>query len=82
MKLKTHHKQKIPLLSVRQKKIFDVINQDINGLTYREIAKKMKMEINSICPRVNEMKNLGLIESKEKRECSITKKLAKVWVIT
>ena len=48
---------------------------DKKGISLQEIKKITGIEINAVSGRVNDLKNEGLLETIEKRKCSITDRL-------
>lgn len=49
--------------------------------TDKEIAEKLNRPINTVTPRRNELVKQGIVEEKERRECSITGHRAIAWGI-
>jgi len=60
-------------------KIFWVVEEHFNihnkGLSLREIASMTNYDINAVSGRVNDLKKEGVLETEEKRKCTITKRL-------
>jgi len=60
-------------------KIMYVVREHYNihneGISLREIASFTKFDINAVSGRVNDLKKDELLETTEKRRCSITKRL-------
>lgn len=48
-------------------------------MTNREISKVLDWEINTVTPRVNELRKMGFIEEMGKRDCRISGMNAYVW---
>lgn len=75
------------LLSKLRFEVYDVIFFSLDGLTANEVYHKIKSSKNfdindSYHQRLSELKRLGVIESKHKRICSITRRMVYVWKIT
>ena len=54
-----------------------LLNYMKSGVSYsrRELAKQTGIELSSVCGRINELLEMGLIEEGTKRKCLITQKL-------
>ena len=50
----------IPLLNERQSVVYDVI-RDHPGMSNHDIARFLHWEINCVTPRVNELRELGVV---------------------
>lgn len=48
--------------------------EDGKDYSRREIARSLGMELSSVCGRVNELLQIGLLEEAPKRRCTITHK--------
>ena len=44
------------------------------GYSRRELARKMGLDLSSVCGRVNELLELGMLKEGSKRRCTITHK--------
>ena len=55
------YKAIIPTLSDRQKVVFDVINEH-HGMSNHDISRFLGLEINCVTPRVNELRDLGVVD--------------------
>lgn len=62
----------IPELQRRQEQVLKTIQESEQPLTNSEIAQKLKMRINCITPRTNELRKAGLITYAERRTCKVT----------
>jgi DNA-binding MarR family transcriptional regulator len=60
--------------------IFTAIKQ-LNEATNKEIAAYTKLEINSVTPRVYELRAKGLVTRCNKRSCNISGRTANSWKI-
>ena len=65
-------------LGERQKKVFNLI-YSIPGLSNREISEKLLIAINSITPRVKELRDLGLVFELSKKYDETTERNVKIW---
>lgn len=66
-------------LGRRQQQVLQVIERHPEGITNLEICYELGWPINTITPRVVELRTAGLVGLKEERPCKITKKLSKAW---
>jgi len=69
-----------PELGSRQKAVWDVINH-LKSPTNSEISKFMGLPINTITPRVNELRKKGLVSDAGIRPCNITGSNVHTWRI-
>lgn len=69
-----------PELGSRQKVVLDVIRH-LNSPTNVEISRYLGLPINTITPRVNELRKKGLVCNAGKRNCSITGSMVYAWRI-
>lgn len=46
-----------------------------DGISNRELSKRTGIELNSVCGRVNELKDDNLLKTIDKRHCKISKRL-------
>lgn len=60
-----------PTLANRQKVVFDMLRSKANW-TNSELAQTLEWPINTLTPRVNELRKKGLVEESGKRVCKIT----------
>lgn len=68
-----------PKIGHKQRVVLDVIESG-NGMTNSEIASALHMPINTITPRVHELRKIGKVKEAGKRPCHITGKTAYCWV--
>lgn len=68
-----------PTLGDRQHEVYEAIRTASHGLTNSEIADKLGNPINTITPRVFELRGMGLVVEDIKRACSITGRRAIAW---
>ena len=50
--------------------------QGQHGVTRSEISSGLNMRLSSVCGRVNELINAGLIKEGDRRQCAVTKEPA------
>ena len=67
-------------LGYKQLKVFYYLNEHISA-TNTEIANGLGLPINTITPRVFELRQKELVVEKEKRKCFITHRQAIAWKI-
>ena len=72
--------REITNLSSRQRQVYDTILV-LGCPTNLEISTFTRIPINQITPRTNELVKLGLVCECEKRQCSISKRMAISWRI-
>lgn len=64
----------------KQKDVLDIFIWSREGeLTNSEIAKHLEWPINTVTPRVFELRKLKLLEEAKKRKCRITGRQAIAW---
>jgi len=68
----------VPSIGAKQRVVFDAICSH-NGITNMELATELGWSINRVTPRVHELRKIGLVKLKEKRNCNITGRLAMSW---
>ena len=68
----------VPSIGAKQKVVFNAICSH-NGITNMELAAELRWSINRVTPRVHELRRIGLVKLKEKRNCNITGRLAMAW---
>lgn len=67
-----------PTLGERQKVVYEVLEKHAD-LTNREIKEILGWEINTVTPRVYELRDRGLVFESSKRICKVTGRLAYAW---
>ena len=66
-------------LSRRQKEVLEILGKH-DGMTNKEIARALRLDINSITPRTNELVKRGIVyDSKERRSDPDSKSSAIIW---
>ena len=70
----------LPTVGTRQKIVYDAIKH-LGCPTNLELSKYLFIPINSIVPRVFEVRQKGLVTECEKRECSISHRTVWSWRI-
>lgn len=66
-----------PHLGERQKAVYDVLTHD---MTNSEIAQRLQSPINTITPRIFELREKKLVREWGKRKCKVTGRLAIAWI--
>ena len=69
-----------PTLGKKQQLIFGVLGLFAN-MTNNELARYLDWQINTVTPRVFELRKLGLIEEGERRPCDVSGRLSIAWKI-
>lgn len=67
-----------PTLGDRQHEVYEIL-KTAQSLTNSEISVLLDKPINTITPRVFELRHLGLVKEDKKRFCSITGRTAIAW---
>ena len=65
-------------LGERQKQVYTML-KDLGSANNLILAKKLGIPINSITPRMLELRNLGLVIKDSMRVCPITKRITWFW---
>ena len=76
----TYHREVKPSLGERQQRVYDAL-QGTEGLTNSELAVKLNWPINTITPRVYELREAGLVADGGTRKCQVTGRTAHVWEV-
>lgn len=79
--LNTYRTDVIPSLGHRQKVVYDTLAQERN-MTNSELARKLDWPINTLVPRVFELRQFGLVFEDVKRTCNVTGKRVIAWCVT
>jgi len=69
-------------LGNKQAEIFNVLLQNGKSMTNSELAKKLEWSINTVTPRIFELRGLNLVTEDTKRPCLITGRRAIAWRVT
>ena len=71
----------LPELADRQRMVLDYLREHDNdqGWTNSEMAFFLMMPINSVTPRVNELRQMGMVVFAIQRKCTQTGFTAKAW---
>jgi len=75
-----YHSDAIPTLPDRQKCVYDELLHAEN-LTNSEIASRLNWPINTVTPRVFELREAKLVVEDRKRPCRVTGRTAIAWRI-
>ena len=76
--LSAYYKTVKPTLGNRQKVVFEKLREKPNW-TNCELAKALDWPINTLVPRVNELRKMELVEEAGRRVCAITKFMVHSW---
>lgn len=66
-------------LSSRQKKVFQLIKR-LQPCSNKQISEYSRLAINSVTPRVLELRRKGLVTNEGTRRCPITGKNEMLWI--
>lgn len=69
-----------PTLGARQKAIYDVL-QTRKNWTNTEIAHYLSFPINTVTPRIKELREMDLVRLSETRKCNITGRICCSWEV-
>lgn len=69
-----------PTLGERQKAVYETLVKK-GSMTNTEIAAWLNAPINTITPRIYELRNMGLVRLVETRKCNITGRTCCAWEI-
>lgn len=65
-------------LGIRQTQVFRVV-RELKSCNNLMISKKLNLPINSITPRVNELRKFGIVRQHKKELCPYTGRLTIFW---
>lgn len=68
-------------LGERQHEVYEAFKSVSHSLTNSEIAEYLNKPINTITPRVFELRSYGLVMEDKKRTCSVTGRTAIAWML-
>jgi DNA-binding IclR family transcriptional regulator len=66
-------------LPERQLAVFNVLSNNPDGMTNKEIARTLMMDANEVIPRLDELSRKGFVTRCQSRYCRITGRLAILW---
>lgn len=66
-------------LGTRQLRVLEKLDYNPTAMTNTELAYAMDLPINTITPRIFELRQKGLVKEHEKRKCTITGRTAIAW---
>ena len=74
------HNKESGITGSQKKKLHSLVDKMTNGnrgygVTLKEISRESGLEINAVSGRINDLKKEGILETDEKRYCTITKRL-------
>lgn len=69
-----------PTLMPRQKIIYETL-QTRKNFTNTELAEHLGFPINTVTPRVNELRKLGVVRLSEFRKCNVTNRRCCAWEV-
>jgi DNA-binding MarR family transcriptional regulator len=78
--LKVYREEVEPTLSARQEAVLSAFRRR-ERLTNLELARFLEWEINTVTPRVKELRDKGILEEHCKRTCNISGRTAICWQI-
>lgn len=74
------YKSILPELGEKQREVFEVIVKH-PGMSNHDIARFLGWEINTVTPRVNELRNMGVIEYHSTKVDRITNRNVMTWEV-
>jgi Mn-dependent DtxR family transcriptional regulator len=77
-----YHHEVVPTLGDRQEVVFNLLrDSQRENWTNSEIAAALEWPINTVTPRVFELRKVGLVSEDVKRQCRVTGRTAIAWRI-
>lgn len=76
-----YYNDAVPTMGARQQRVYAELLQADN-LTNSEIAARLNWPINTVTPRVFELRGVSLVTEDLKRTCRVTGRTAIAWRIT
>lgn len=76
-----YHGDVLPTLGERQQKVYEAFVKEEAGMTNTELSRRLGWPINTVTPRVYELRKLGVLRESTKRNCAITGRKAIEWVL-
>lgn len=70
----------LPSLGERQKCVYEELTK-AHDLTNSELASRLNWPINTITPRVHELRKEGLVIEETKRKCRVTGRTVSAWSV-
>lgn len=77
--LSTYRLEVEPTLGERQKAVYELLANAGENLTNSEIAGRLNWPINTVTPRIFELRKAGMVMEDEKRECRVTGRTCYAW---
>jgi len=77
--LHTYRLEVEPTLGERQKAVYDLLVSAGENLTNSEIASRLNWPINTVTPRIFELRKVGKVMDDGKRECRVTGRTCYAW---
>lgn len=74
---KAYREEVEPTLGERQAAVLAALGS--RSLTNSELARALRWQINTVTPRIFELRKLALVEFHEKRACGVTGRTAMAW---
>jgi|SRR3989338_4036863 len=79
--IKTYHDEILPTLGARQEAVLKQFADTDHGFTNSELAMRLGWPINTVTPRVYELRRLKVLEECCKRACRVTGRRVICWKI-
>lgn len=80
--IRTYLNEIAPTLGARQIAVLEAFeNSTDEDMTNMEIAKNIEREINTVTPRVHELRQYGILVESRLRPCRVTGRMAHAWKI-
>lgn len=76
-----YHGDVLPTLGERQQAVYEAFLNETNGMTNTELSTRLGWPINTVTPRVFELRKIGMLRESTKRSCTITGRRAIEWVV-
>ncbi len=79
--LKTYRDEVEPTLGARQEAVLNAFSRIAHGFTNSELAAFLEWPINTITPRVKELRDMNILEECCIRECAVTHRRVNCWKV-
>ncbi len=80
--IRTYLNEIAPTLGARQIAVLEAFEYSTEeDMTNMEISKRIEREINTVTPRVHELRCLGILVESRKRPCRVTGRMCHAWKV-
>ncbi len=75
------YRENLAHLGDRQRQVLDAMHRYGKPVTNKELSRMVGLEINSVTPRIFELRSFGLVEEAGIRPCKISGRKAIAWKV-